>query len=114
MSIRKRKWATAKGEKKEAWIVDYVDQEGDRHIRTFDKKREADAYHATVTVDVRQGVHSAPSKSITVARAAEDWLVHVEREGRERSTLAQYGQHAHRHINPRIGDLKLAILRRCA
>src|SRR5215217_861932 len=106
MSIRKRKWTTTKGEKKEAWIVDYVDQDGDRHIRTFEKKRDADAYHATVNVDVRQGVHSG----ITLARAAEDWLSHVAREGRERSTMAQYGQHAHRHIIPRIGDLKLAHL----
>src|SRR5215207_10631515 len=89
MSIRKRKWTTTKGEKKEAWIVDYVDQDGDRHIRTFEKKRDADAYHATVNVDVRQGVHSAPSKSITLARAAEDWLSHVAREGRERSTIAR-------------------------
>ena len=110
MSIRKRKWTTTKGEKKEAWIVDYVDQDGDRHIRTFEKKRDADAYHATVNVDVRQGVHSAPSKSITLARAAEEWLSQVAREGRERSTMAQYGQHAHRHIIPRIGDLKLAHL----
>lgn len=86
MSIRKRHWTTTKGVKKEAWVVDYTDQDGDRQIRTFDKKREADAYHATVNVDVRQGVHSAPSKSITVAKAADDWLTHVEREGRERST----------------------------
>jgi len=110
MSIRKRSWTTTKGAKKEAWVVDYTDQDGDRHIRTFDKKREADAYHATVNVDVRQGVHSAPSKSITVAKAAENWLTHVEREGRERSTVAQYGQHARRHIIPRIGELKLAHL----
>jgi integrase len=27
MSVRKRTWTTAKGEKKEAWIVDYVDQD---------------------------------------------------------------------------------------
>jgi hypothetical protein len=31
MSVRKRKWTTSKGEAKEAWIVDYVDQQGERH-----------------------------------------------------------------------------------
>src|SRR5262245_53763256 len=110
MSVRKRKWATRLGEQKEAWIVDYVDQDGDRHIQTFERKKDADAYHATVKVDVRQGVHTAPSKSETVAEAAERWLSRVAAEGRERGTLAQYRQHVQLHIVPRIGRHKLAHL----
>jgi len=88
MSVRKRTWTTAKGEKKEAWIVDYVDQDGDRHIETFKRKKEADAFHAQVGVDVRAGTYTAPSKSITVKEAAEDWIKSVALEGREVSTLA--------------------------
>jgi integrase len=110
MSVRKRTWTTSKGEKKEAWLVDYSDQAGERHIQTFSRKKEADAYHSTVKVDVRQGIHTAPTKSRTVAEAAEDWLTFVKVEGVERSTLAQYRQHADRHINPRIGREKLAKL----
>ena len=109
MSVRKRTWTTAKGEKKEAWIVDYVDQDGDRHIETFKRKKEADAFHAQVGVDVRAGTYTAPSKSITVKEAAEDWIKSVALEGREVSTLAQYRQHAV-HINRRIGNVKLAQL----
>jgi len=109
MSVRKRTWTTAKGEKKEAWIVDYVDQDGDRHIETFKRKKEADAFHAQVGVDVRAGTYTAPSKSITVKEAAEDWIKSVALEGREVSTLAQYRQHAV-HINKRIGNVKLAQL----
>ena len=109
MSVRKRTWTTAKGEKKEAWIVDYVDQDGDRHIETFKRKKEADAFHAQVGVDVRAGTYTAPSKSITVKEAAEDWIKSVALEGREVSTLAQYRQHAV-HINSRIGNVKLAQL----
>ena len=60
-------------------------------------------------VDVRAGIHTAKSKSITVAQAAEDWIRFVALEGREASTLAQYRQHAH-HINQRIGNAKLASL----
>jgi integrase len=93
MSVRKRTWITSKGEGKEAWIVDYTDQDGARHIKTFERKKEADAYWGTVKVEVQQGVHTAPSKSITVAQAAEDWIAYVELEGRERSTVAQYRQH---------------------
>jgi len=37
-------------------------------------------------------------------------LCRVEAEGRERGTLAQYGQHVNLHIAPRIGKLKLAHL----
>jgi integrase len=109
MSVRKRTWTTAGGEIKEAWIVDYADQDGDRHIETFERKKDADAYHASVSVDVQKGVHTAVSKSITVKQASEDWIKSVEVEGREASTLAQYRQHA-KHISERIGDVKLANL----
>ena len=110
MSVRKRVWTTRKGEKKEAWVVDYSDQEGDRHIETFARKKDADEYHATVKVDIRHGVHSAPSKSVTIAEAAESWIKRVEADGRERSTLASYRQHVDLHIVPRIGKIKLAHL----
>jgi integrase len=110
MSVRKRTWTTRKGEPKECWIVDYVDGAGDRHIRTFDRKKEADDYHAGVRVDVGKGIHTAPSKSVTVAEAAEAWIKRVAAEGRERGTLLQYRQHIDLHIAPRIGRLKLANL----
>ena len=110
MSVRKRKWITRSGEAKEAWIVDYFDGQGARHIHTFARKKDADEYHATVKVDVRHGVHTAPSKSITVAQAAADWLAYVELEGRERATIQGYRQHVDLHINPRLGREKLAKL----
>jgi len=110
MSVRKRKWITRKGEVKEAWIVDYTDQSGQRTIRTFEKKKEADAYLTTVKHEVKEGIHTPISKSITVAKAAEDWLAYVGGEGRERSTLEQYEQHVRLHILPRIGNEKLTRL----
>ena len=63
MSVRKRKWTTRSGEAKEAWIVDYFDQQGARHIHTFARKKDADEYHDKVKVDVRQGIHTAASKT---------------------------------------------------
>lgn len=109
MSVRKRTWRNKQGEPREAWIVDYFDQSGERHIKTFARKKDADAFAATTSVEVRQGVHTAASKSLTVRQAADDWLVYIEREGRERSTLAQYRQHV-RHLLPLIGTVKLAEL----
>jgi integrase len=110
MSVRKRTWTTRKGEQREAWIVHYA-ADGQPHIKTFDKKKDADAYHDTIRTDVRKGIHTAPSKSVTVAVAADEWLKRVEADGRERSTLDQYRQHIRLHILPRIGKVKLADLK---
>ena len=109
MAVRKRVWRSKNGLRREAWVVDYTDQAGDRHIETFARKKEADAYHAKVDVDVRAGTHTAPSKSITVEQAAENWVNSVALEQREVSTLQQYRQHS-THINMRIGNMKLSAL----
>ena len=110
MSVRKREWITRGGEHREAWIVDYIDQTRARHIQTFDRKKDADAYHDSVRVDVRQGVHTPTNKSITVTEAAKDWIDYVKLEKRERSTTDQYEQHVKLHIVPRIGRERLASL----
>jgi integrase len=68
------------------------------------------AYHAKVTNEVNEGVHTAPSRSITVKQAAADWIRFVEGEGRERSTVVSYQQQIDQHILPRIGTLKLGHL----
>ena len=110
MSVRKRTWKAPSGDIKEAWVVDYVDQYGERHIKTFAKKRDADAHHAIVGVAVRAGTHTADSKSVTVARAAELWLESCEAAGLERATMVAYRQHADLHIAPILGALRLSQL----
>jgi integrase len=109
MSVRKRKWTTPQGEQREAWVVDYTDQQGGRHIETFRLKKDADAREAQVSVDVEKGIHTAASKSKTVAQAADDWISYVRGEGRERSTVERYRQLVD-HILPRLGNEKLARL----
>ena len=109
MSVRKRTW-TSKGEVKEAWIVDYTDQAGDRHIETFSKKKDADARHDEVRQGVRKGIHVAASKSITVAEAGENWLKAGEAHGLERATIKTYREHITQHIVPFIGRVKLSEL----
>ena len=70
MSVRKRIWTTSRGEPREAWIVAYV-VKGLAAYRDLQTKRDADAYHASVTVDVAKGIHTPASRSLTVAQAAE-------------------------------------------
>jgi integrase len=105
MSVRKRKWITRLGEAKEAWVVDYTDQQGTRHLKTFDRKKEADEYHASVRVDVSRGVHT--STKVTVAEAAAKWLADAE-DRLEPATVESYQQHLKDHIAPYIGATKLS------
>ena len=74
MSIRKRRWTNSRGIPKERWVVDYVDQHGKRRLKTFDTKKEADAWNVTAAHEVRQGIHSGDSDSLTVAEAWEAWI----------------------------------------
>ena len=80
-----------------------LDQSGKRHIQTFERKKDADDCQATIKVEVGKGIHTAHSKSLTVAEAAENWIKYVELEKRERTTVVQYRHHVENHINPRIG-----------
>jgi hypothetical protein len=41
-SVRKRSWKTSLGEIKTAWVVDYVDNRGDRQRKNFGNKKAAD------------------------------------------------------------------------
>ena len=110
MSVRKRKWITGKGELREAWVVDYVDQKGARVLKTFDRKKDADAFASTAAVEVRAGTHTAATSSITVEQAGKLWIDTGERNGLERTTLDTYGQHFNLHILPYLGRLKLSEL----
>jgi len=110
MSVRKQHWKTRKGEERSAWVATYTDAEGKRRAKFFERKKDADAYHDKVKLDVREGVHTPPSKSPTVKEAAEDWLRYVKLEKREAATVYLYRQYAQMHIIPRIGRVKLSSL----
>ena len=110
MSVRRREWVTRSGEPRSSWVVAYTDSGGVRRIETFAHKRDAGAREVEVRSAIRAGTHSASSVSPTVAQAAEGLLAFIEGEGRERTTLKQYREHVHIHINPRIGREKLASL----
>jgi integrase len=110
MSIRKREWTTAGGEQREAWIVDYADQQGVRRLKTFKKKKYADAFAATATVEIAAGTHTPPSQSPTVAEAGGLWIKTCKSNELEPTTLDGYLQHLTLHIEPLLGRIKLAEL----
>ncbi len=108
MSIRKRTWTNAKGVEKTAWVVDYVDGNGKRRLKTFERKKEADAFAATAKVEVREGMHVADRETVTVAKAGELWVSTSETAGLERSTVETYKGRLKLHIVPFIGHEKLS------
>jgi integrase len=111
MAVRKRAWTTRKGELKTAWVVDYKDQNGKRRLKTFDRKKDADAWATTAHHEVKQGVHTPDSTSLTVGQAADVWVQRGETEGLEHGTLVQYRNHVERHIKPHsIAQTKLSQL----
>jgi integrase len=102
---------------REAWIVAYSafdpkkgDGEFRTFIKTFKRKKEADAFAATATVEVRDGTHVPDSASVTVKDAGALWLETAEKAGLERTTLDQYRQHLKLHIEPLIGRMLLSRL----
>src|SRR5262252_2514895 len=112
MSVRKRTWKTSKGEAKEAWVVNYCDKAkgGSRVQRTFHLKKEAEAFIVDMKGEVRDGIHIARSKSVTVAQAGKEWIRTAEAKNLERATVAEYQGLLDRHIAPFIGTTKLSDL----
>jgi len=87
-----------------------VDGQGKRRLKTFARKKEADAFEATAKVEVRKGVHVADSASIIVSEAGKLWVTSGESAGLERSTINQRKSHLKNHINPLIGSVLLSKL----
>lgn len=110
MSVRKREWISPKGEAKSAWVVDYTDSKGKRRLKTFAKKKEADAFAGKASVEVREGVHVADSASATVTAAGKLWIASATAAGLERTTIRSYQAHLDLHIAPFIGTAKISSL----
>lgn len=91
-------------------MVDYRDQHGQRRLKTFERKKDAERFRDGTGVEVREGVHVPESATVTVAEAGRLWISSGEASGLERSTLDQYRQHLGLHIVPFIGREKLSKL----
>ena len=109
-TIRKRSWQTSDGKAREAWIVDYTDQRGGRHIETFKLRKEATSRKTEIEGEIERRVHVARRESITVAAAGQLWVDQARDDGLEDSTVRMYGQHLRLHIEPLIGAVKLTDL----
>ncbi|MCW3796486.1 site-specific integrase [Sphingomonas sp. BN140010] len=109
-AIRKRTWTDTSSEQHTAWLVDYRDNAGKRRGKQFARKKDAEAWLTQAAWHVSQGTHTADSQSITVAKAAEQWIERGRRDGLEPTTIAAYDQHARLHLVPLCGSKRLSQL----
>ncbi|MDU0343689.1 tyrosine-type recombinase/integrase [Bosea rubneri] len=92
------------------WQADYRDGGGKRRHKQFTLKKDADAFLLGALGEVRTGQHVAASASVTVAKAAEAWLAHAEKIGRERATVRRYRDTYEKYVAPRMGGTKLTAV----
>jgi integrase len=98
------------GVERSAWICDYFDGTGKRHIKTFATRKEADEWAVTARAEVKAGTHMPASVSITVVECGKRWIEHCKAEGLETSTIRSRRQHLDLHITPFLGREKLSAL----
>jgi hypothetical protein len=112
--VHKRTWMTKTLGERVAWVADYFapgpDGKRKRHTKSFPTKKEATAWLANTTVEIRMGTHTPAHKSPTVLEAGEAWIAQAETDGLERSTIVAYRQLLDLHVRPFLGHLKLAEL----
>lgn len=106
MAIRQRQWET-NGQSRQAWVVDYRDQHGRRHLKTFKLKKDAEAFDSKSHVEVMGRIHVADADTVTIVEAGKHWLAACGDAGLERSTVNQYRQHLRLHIEPFLGKQRL-------
>jgi integrase len=109
-TIRKRVWETKDGAPKVRWLCDYRDAENRRRFETFLKKKDAEARLTDIRSELKLGIHTPSSDSLTVAEAAKIWLTAPRPRPLERATLRNYEDYVNRYIVPLLGRYKLSKL----
>jgi hypothetical protein len=102
-TVRKRTWTTATGEAKTAWVVDYIDTNGDRQRKHCPNKKAADAFRVSVEGQIQRGTYRPSADQVTVNSVCESFLEWCEgRNQRDermtRKMLVVYQGHVHNHI----------------
>ncbi|WP_082700442.1 site-specific integrase [Magnetospirillum sp. XM-1] len=113
--VTKRTWTTGAGEARTAWRLSYYDRDGQRHMKQFARKADAEAERVLVEGQLATGLHVPDKASITVLDAAKAFLADfadlVQSGKRERSSLEAYRRQVKWHLEPyAVAALKLSRL----
>ena len=112
-SVKKRtiRWTTKAGESRtaERWQARYFDDDGERHTKLFERKRDAQDWIDEQTSKLVTGTHVAPRRArTTVNEWADTWLAGYAT--RKASTVRQAETHLTR-IRAAFGAYQLAAVR---
>lgn len=108
-SVSKRKW-THNGASKEAWAVRYFDEKSVRRSKTFDLKKDAEAFRRKVEREIEDGTHVATAQALTIAEVGARFVANLE----ERWARGEIGElhvikvrrFVNLHIAPEIGNVR--------
>jgi integrase len=136
-SLRERHWKTPSGKLRSGWEVSWYEKPKNGQGKARQRKKVFSGKDAKVkarqlrgrldaaTVPARAeqlGADGEAAPPMTIASAAERWVKHVEKQGREKSTWKKYEQRFRDHIEPvliarsqsreeaRFGDIAVAEL----
>lgn len=93
---------------KKQWAARFRDGKGGRPYREFDREKDAKRWHDDNLRAVRDGKYVPPKEEPTFRESAEAWL--ATKAGHATATYDQFRTHLERHLNPRVGDRKIAQL----
>lgn len=102
-TIRKRVWETTTGARKTAWIVDFLDKNGQRGRRQFVKKADADAFRIELEANLKKGLTTVSMRS-PLQEIADEYLKHcagrVENGSMTQHNYVVYEGHVKNYIVP--------------
>ncbi|WP_318881180.1 site-specific integrase [Sinorhizobium medicae] len=97
-TIRKRQWTNKSGTH-EAWVLNYMDANGQRHRQQFDKKRDAEARRKEVEEQIGKGTYRPDAASTTLRTACENYEKALEgRKDRGERVTPEYFDNVTGHM----------------
>ncbi|MGK7058057.1 tyrosine-type recombinase/integrase [Bradyrhizobium sp. 1050_B9_N1_2] len=76
--VRKRTWKAADGSPRQAWTVDYTDNQGERQRKQFPTSKKANDFRVEVEGQIRAGTFRPDADKITVKEVADHYIEHVK------------------------------------
>ncbi len=88
--------------------ADWRDKDGNRYRKTFELKKDAEDFLATVKVDIKDGRFISAKNSPLFREVAEQWF--ANKRNLRPSTLAAWRTQLDKYLLPVFGDLRLSAI----
>lgn len=87
------------------WVVDFRDQDGNRRWETYRTRDEANTALSKLVPALRQGTYRPPAELPTLKGVAAEWF--ASKAGHRVSSQAGWQVHLDKHILPALGPLRI-------